>query len=551
MSQIRSSNRHLNIALSHVDFTYPNAPEPLLENVDATFTPGWTAVLGDNGIGKTTLIRIALGQLKPDRGTVSPASGEYVTAYCPQETTLEPQNLTEFANDWTAESLAIRDSLGIADDWAWRYTTLSGGEKKRLQVACALAEEADVLVLDEPTNHVDADTRHAIAQATSKFKGIGILISHDAELIDAVAKRCLFFERRHTKAGNRTILDLRPGNYSQASASLEQSNLSDSRALRDAQRTAVRIDSVKAERKHEAAQSAQKRRGDKIDPKDRDAFAKRGMAIYTGKDGRAGAASARIDSQVAAAHSRLDTIETAAKRYDGDLFITDQASHRREVIHLDEQTLPFDPSNADPSNADSSKAATAPPSGLTIPELSVGPTDHIGVQGPNGTGKTTLISKIHDSLADEGTETALPYLFIPQETTNGDVRRALRTLGELSSTERAQVLSGFAQLNSDPDRLLTGKEPSPGELRKLLLCLGIVVDHPQLIIMDEPTNHLDLHSITALGNALSAFPGALILVSHDARFLGSCTQITWQLQTSAQPGEISSSASSRLSIHLE
>lgn len=535
-----SHSNHLNISVSHVTYSYPDTAEPLFEDASATFSPGWTAVLGDNGIGKTTLIRIVLGELTPDAGTISPAPGSYLTAYCAQETSQQPSTLDDFANDWSAETLQIRDALGIGDDWAWRYDSLSGGEKKRLQVACALAQHPDVLVLDEPTNHVDATTRQAIAAAMAGFKNIGILISHDATLLDAVAERCLFFERRHTSRGNRTMLTLRTGNYTQASEALRIGNLGQSRELQNAKRTAARVDSVKADRVHEAAQAFQKRRGDKIDPKDRDAFAKRGMAIYTGKDGRAGAASARIDSQVAAAHAKVESMEVAAKRYDGELFIGAQASHRREVVHLEPQTLAYDPEVAAAAgsavglaagSATDSATISDPTLGLTVPELSVGPRDHIAVTGRNGTGKTTLITRIHEQLtSSDDAAASVPFLFIPQETTDEDTTQALHRLGELSAAQKAQVLSGFAQLNSDPNRILAGEAPSPGELRKLLLCLGIVMDNPELIIMDEPTNHLDLNSKRALAQALCEYPGSLLVVSHETWFLDKTTSIRWTVQ---------------------
>lgn len=86
-------------------------------------------------------------------------------------------------------------------------------------------------------------------------------------------------------------------------------------------------------------------------------------------------------------------------------------------------------------------------------------------------------------------------------------------LASLSPDDRSRVLGAYARLNADPDRLLAGGSPSPGELRKLLLCLA-------LIVMDEPTNHLDLTSKEALARLLRDYPGALVVVSHDEWFLG-------------------------------
>jgi ATPase subunit of ABC transporter with duplicated ATPase domains len=127
---------------------------------------------------------------------------------------------------------------------------------------------------------------------------------------------------------------------------------------------------------------------------------------------------------------------------------------------------------------------------------------------------------------DEGNE--VPYLMIAQNTTDDDAKRALAQLRELPSEVKSQVLSSYAQLNADPDRLSAGASPSPGELRKLLLCLGIA-RHPQLIIMDEPTNHLDLHSKQALAAALQAYPGALIVVSHERWFLRQVASTLWEV----------------------
>ena len=103
--------------------------------------------------------------------------------------------------------MALRRDLDVEDDWPWRHDTLSCGQQKRLQVACALWQRPDLLVMDEPTNHVDVPTREAVTAALARFKGVGLLISHDRALLDALCSQCLFMA-----AGQVTA---RPGGYSQ------------------------------------------------------------------------------------------------------------------------------------------------------------------------------------------------------------------------------------------------------------------------------------------------------------------------------------------------
>jgi ATPase subunit of ABC transporter with duplicated ATPase domains len=118
-------------------------------------------------------------------------------------------------------------------------------------------------------------------------------------------------------------------------------------------------------------------------------------------------------------------------------------------------------------------------------------------------------------------------LYLPQELDSTTAAKLLSQLKGLNPTERGQVLSIVARLNSDPERILSGAALSPGELRKVMLATG-VLQSPQLIVMDEPTNHLDLHSVEALEQMLAACPCALVLVSHDALFLDATTSERWQ-----------------------
>lgn len=211
-----------------------------------------------------------------------------------------------------------------------------------------------------------------------------------------------------------------------------------------------------------------------------------------------------MDARLAAARERVVNARVE-KRYDGDLWLDACPSPRKTIVRIEPATTPCGEGT------------------LAIPRLFVGSTDHIGIVGPNGAGKSTLLAHVRTLI-----DPAIPVLDIPQELDAGQRAAIIARVGALSDAERGAVLSTVAQLNSRPDRILEGGRTSPGELRKLMLALGML-DRPELIIMDEPTNHLDLHSTEALERALAAYPGALLLVSHDHAFLAACTDRTWEV----------------------
>ena len=239
------------------------------------------AVLGDNGIGKTTLAKLAIYRLSPDAGRISPTPNRLHTGYCPQNTDETPENLEDFACDWSPQAMEIRRELGIGDDWPWRLGTLSGGEAKRLQIACALATDPDVLVLDEPTNHVDRrSTRERIIAALRSYDGIGILVSHDVALIDAVASSCALFERDHVRGHNITVVRVR-GNYSAASMDAQRERAAAAGMARNARRESTRIDAVKEQRRRAATSeiAGASKAHRLVNPKDHDARSRIKKAI--------------------------------------------------------------------------------------------------------------------------------------------------------------------------------------------------------------------------------------------------------------------------------
>lgn len=209
----------MQLNLTNISYTYPGTASPAIREVSATFPSGWTGVIGDSGCGKSTLARIAARLIEPDSGAVGP---KLFSVYCQQDSSLAPGNLIDFASDWGQGAQRARTLLHIEDGWPWRYDALSGGQQKRLQIACALFARPDVLVMDEPTNDLDAAAREVVREALASFDGIGILISHDRELLDGLVGQSLLCEDARWT--------MRPGGYSKASS---QATSERAAALRD------------------------------------------------------------------------------------------------------------------------------------------------------------------------------------------------------------------------------------------------------------------------------------------------------------------------------
>lgn len=479
------------LSFKNAGFVYDGALDAVFENVRFTLGCGWTGIVGANGAGKTTLLRLALGQLKPTQGHVSmPGPG----VWCPQRTDDEPPGLRDLLMAPGAAAEGLRRQLGLKTDWCKRWNTLSHGERKRAQLAVALAGDPVFLAVDEPTNHLDRDTRAVVWRALKGFGGIGLLVSHDRELLDDLCAQCLFLDPPR--------VTVRPGGYSEGAGQAQNERTALLRRLSKADRE---IDQLRREtdlRREQTAKGEHQRSKRGLGKHDHDAKARVNAARVA--DSGSGQRLRQLDGRAQQAVERRAELGVK-RRFALGVTLSGEASHRRCLASLPEGEI-----------------ALGETWRLRIPALSIRPGDRIGIEGPNGAGKSTLIRRIVADL-----ETAREHVaYIPQEIDVSGSRAILETFRQLPPARLGKAMTLVRRLGSDPGRLLQSAEPSPGELRKLLLA-ACIESSPHIVILDEPTNHLDLPSTECLEEALDGCEAALVMVSHDRRFLDRLASRMW------------------------
>ncbi|WP_242346074.1 ATP-binding cassette domain-containing protein [Anaeromyxobacter terrae] len=472
------------VRLERLSFAYADSV-PILSDVDLLLPSGFTALVGENGAGKSTLLALLAGALSPGEGRVR-LEGATV-ALCPQEVHRPGDELFALAGREDGEARRLRASLALDPGDLARWETLSPGERKRWQLAGALAAEPEVLLLDEPTNHADADARALLVAALRRFRGVGVVVSHDRALLEAIAPRTLRLHRGEAR--------LWPLPYGAARAAWEAELRAawDRRgAAQDAARRAARkLDEARRER--EAAERAMS--GRRRDPKDSDARTLGAKTLRAWAEDRLGRDVNRLR---AAAERADDAVANAlpAAALGGAISLGFERAPRPVLLSLD---------------ADVVRAGAMPV--LRDVHVRLGREARVRVEGPNGAGKTTLV----EALLGGSTLPPEKLLHLPQELPAGAGARLLEEVRALAPETKGRVLSLVAALGSDPGRLLASRDPSPGEARKLLLALGLG-RHAWALVLDEPTNHLDLPTVERLEAALEAYPGAILLVTHDDAF---------------------------------
>lgn len=433
-------------------------------------------IIGINGTGKSTLLKMIAGHETPDSGNVVIAN-HYTIHYLPQTPVFEPQETVLFAvtkehikddAPWIVESEAksMMTKLGITD-FEETCGHLSGGQKKRLALVSALLAKADILLLDEPTNHLDHEMSTWLEEELRAYKGSVIMVTHDRYFLDSVTNRIIEVDKGKIYSYET--------NYS---GYLEEKTLREN--IQDAQerkrQSILRVELEWVKRGARARSTKQKARLERYE-----ALKEKNAPI---KDAQVEIGS--VSSRLGKTTIELDHIE---KHFGDKTIIRDFTYHFLKD-------------------------------------------DRIGIVGKNGCGKSTLLKIMRQLLPpDSGSVVIGPTAkigYFAQEITMGRdmdenqrVIDYIRDVAEYVETPdgkitAARLLEQFLFRGEDQYGRI-GKL-SGGEKRRLYLC-KVLMGAPNVLILDEPTNDLDITTLAVLEDYLDRFQGIVVAVSHDRYFL--------------------------------
>ncbi len=488
------------VRLCGVSFSYRD-PIELFSNTNLTMTTGWTGLVGENGCGKTTLLRIIAGELAPSAGRVDIEPDHALCHICAQRVEESDDGIEELAQAWDRHAVRLRGRLCLEPTDLSRWNSLSPGERKRWQIGAALHSRPDVLLLDEPTNHLDATARGLLVDALSRFRAVGVVVSHDRQLLDDLT-------RSTVRLWNGEVSSF-PGNYSQArakwQADQEQARESHQRARRRQRNLARRLSDKRRQRASAAAKISA--RGRIKGPRDSDA---RSVA----RKERAMSAEARLSRQVS-------VLGRAVERADEEVASATVTRERGRSLVIDFHAAPM----STLLQLDRDVVQVGNTTLLCDVHLTVTRTSRVHLAGENGSGKSTLLAEL---IAESGARRE-HLLYLPQELTAAEALRQRARVEALEADARQRVLNTLAALGSDPDRIIRSRRLSPGEARKLMIAYGLGMKVWGMLL-DEPTNHLDLPAIERLQAALADYPGSLVVITHDHALAAAVTNVVWELR---------------------
>ena len=466
-------------------------------------------LVGRNGTGKSTLFRIIRGELSPESGSSNLKKGArmgWVAQEAPggedslidvvlaadlersellaeAETATDPNRIAEIqtrladieAHSAEARAGSILSGLGFSGtDQRRACKEFSGGWRMRVALAATLFARPDLLLLDEPTNYLDLEGVMWLESYLKSFPGAVLVISHDRDLLNGAMQKIA-----HLKEGKITVYE---GGYDDFE-----------KALREKQRLQMKLlEKQENQRRHLQA------------------FVDR----FKAKASKAKQAQSRV--------KMLERMKPVATIIDDPVSPFDFPNPQRRmappIIRMDRLEAGYEPGKPI----------------LRDVNLSIDTEDRIGILGRNGAGKSTLAKLLSDKLAPtdgflrKHKKLQIAYFAQHQiDMLSPEVSAYAHVVERMEDATEAQRRARLARFGLPGDRQETpAKSLSGGEKARLLFNL-ITFDGPHLLILDEPTNHLDMDSRAELINAINAYEGAVILISHDRYLIEACVDRLW------------------------
>lgn len=434
-------------------------------------------VIGINGTGKSTFLKIVAGLVTPDAGRVVKGNGITVS-YLPQNPVFEEEDTvigyvckgktdTAHGKNAEAEAKTILNRLGITD-YEQKITELSGGQRKRAALARTLLVPSEILVMDEPTNHLDNDMVMWLENFLNKFKGQLVMVTHDRYFLDRVTNRIVELDR-----GQLYCYDTNYSGFLERKAEREEMFASAEKKRKNILRTELEW----VRRGCQARSTKQQARIDRYE--DLKAKSRAARAFMEKNTLEINSVSTRIGKKTI-------EINGVTKRY-GQKLLFEDFSH---IVLRDER---------------------------------------IGIIGPNGCGKSTLLKVIAGKTAPDfgyveiGDTIKIGCFMQENEFPDQSVRVIdfVKNIGEYVATVDGRITASqmCERFLFTPDMQYTPiSRLSGGEKRRLYL-LSVLMDSPNVLILDEPTNDLDIETLTILEDYIDHFIGMVITVSHDRYFL--------------------------------
>lgn len=518
----------MSIIISDVSYHYFNQ-HTLFESVSFSVSKGGkVSLIGNNGVGKSTLLKLLAGELMPSSGNIRTESKPY---YVPQQINIKEQTI--------AEALGVSEKLNalnaiyegaseqvyydtLNDDWEvenrcyqalgyWgldgieldsSISLLSGGEKTKVLLAGLALHKPDIVLLDEPTNHLDLSARKKLYEYISSIKASVVVVSHDVSLLNLLdttyelsSKGIKLYGGNYDFYREQKIIEDR---------ALEQQIDSEQTALRVARKKAQEVRERQDRRASQGERSKQKGGVPRIIMNARGNFAENSSAKLKEKhtgiiDDTQQRLSALRERQQNSAELKVDFED--AKLHDGKVLIT-----AKELNFGYDKNKPLWQSPID---------------------IEIRSGERIHITGNNGSGKTTLIKLLLGELPPtqgEVTKSDFSYIYLDQEYEQ--VNQAL-TILELAERYNENNLADH-EIKLRLNRALFPQETwdkscqtlSGGERMRLYLCCLMISNHiPDIFVLDEPTNNLDLSSLSILTNTIKNYKGTILIISHDEYFI--------------------------------